>query len=281
MSTRQALVAALLFGGCSFFEGQDSDTDPPPPPLDTRLVVTAYAQDCRWDGEDWIGLEAMHITLEHADPLPDRSIPPRGECVNTFSLFAEEALDGGVPLDGLAGQPSWVGVGGSGQLSLVVPGLWHRNVYENQERCGLIEEHVGDGIELDSAAAYGGLKTPAPGELGDIQLDGARFVDRVDPVELGDELRFTWTSTGWQQSFVHVRRSHGGLLKESIVCGTTGLDAFTVDESVWGLATESTLADDVQVYVGFQNVVVQETDDGSARAELITRAVHVLGDPSR
>lgn len=272
--TRSMLILSLA--GCTDLATQ-ADTDPPPPPLTARFAADAYLQDCDWSGDYWFGVETLKLTLEHdLDGHRQRALPATGTCVDGLRLFAEEELQSGDELPGLFGRPLWEGPLGSGSLRDVVPGLWHADAFHSPDRCGTIEESLGEGMGLTEAGIMSGVDTPSPGGLTVATADGVRFSDHPRGVQVGDEVRLAWEADGWDDVFVQVRRLHDGEARQTITCGAAGLASFTLGDDVWDLVNDAVFAQETQVYVGFQREAEIELPDGSARATVVTRAIHVL-----
>ena len=269
-----AVLALLGVSACALFEGADSDTDPAPPTT-LRFVADAYLQDCRWTGEDWLGVESLRLTLHHdLDTLQETAWPAPGTCVAGLELFAEEALLGGDPVPDLDGRPRYDSPEGSGPIAPVVPGLWHTSAFQSPERCGTLSESVGDGVSLVEAGRFSGLGTPAVAAFEAATADGGRFIDH-EPVTFGDTVALAWSAEDWPRAFVQVRREHEGEVRETITCAVSG-DGFTVDDAVWDLANDALLADDNRIYLGLVREELVESVDGSAQAWMVLRAIHVL-----
>ena len=276
MRARVLLLAGL--GGCTLLGGDtETDTDPPPP-ITARLVADAIMQDCRWTEEDWLGVESLSITLHHrSEGAPDITVPAPGTCVTGVELFAEEVLARGDDIPGLDGRPRYDSPQASGQLTALTPGLWHSDAFVAPERCGTLEESVGEGVVLVDAGVLTDLGSPAAPTFSTAAADGARFAD-VRGVQRGQELTLTWEAEGWDGAFVQIRREHEGELREVITCGAAG-GSFTLDDTAWGLANDALLADDNRIYLGLVREELVETVDGSARAWMVLRAIHPIAPP--
>lgn len=275
---RRALLAlplALSTLACTD-GGADTDTDPPPP-ITARFVADAYLQDCRWSEEDWLGVEALRVTLHHSsDGVPPVELPAPGTCVNQLELFAEEALPASDGIEGLDTAPRYISPEGEGSLRDVLPGLWHSDVFVAKDRCGTLDEAIGDGVSLDRTGPFSALSTPSNGTIPSAMVDGARFTDR-EPLSDGDTATFTWEAEGWDAAFVQLRREQGGELRDVVTCGASG-GSFTLDDTAWDQTNSAVLADGNHVYLGLVREELVETVDGSARAWMVVRALHVL-DP--
>jgi len=268
-------VLLPLLGGCALLTGEtDTDTDPPPP-VTARLVADAWIQDCRWNEEDWLGVESLTITLHHRLPeLPEQTLPAPGTCVTGLELFAEEAVPRGDDLPGLDGRPRYDSPEASGQLAPLTPGLWHSSAFVAPERCGTLDESVGPGVSLTDAGVLTGLGTPATGTWTTAAVDGGRFID-ASPVSLGQTATLTWDAQEWDSAFVQIRREHEGEVREVITCGAQG-GSFTLDDTAWSQANAALLADDNRVVLGLVRQELVETVDGSARAWMVLRALHTI-----
>lgn len=266
----------LLGTGCAALGlGAETDTDPPPPPITARFVADAYLQDCRWSGDDWLGVEALRVTLHHRlDEVPELALPAPGTCTAGMELFAEEALLGGDPIPDFDERPRYTSPQASGSLTSLTPGLWHTDAFVSPERCGTLEESVGDGAVLEQAGPFTDLATPPTASWPTARADGQRFSDH-DTVQVGDTVELTWQADGWTAAFVQIRREHEGEVREVITCGAEG-GSFTLDETAWGQANQALLADDARIYLGLIREELVETVDGSARAWMVLRAIHVL-----
>ena len=275
LTARLPLVLLLPLTGCLLL-GADQDTTPPPPPLTVQFVADAYLQDCDWSGDFWLGVESLELTLEHdLDGHRAVELPAPGTCVDGLELFSADALQSGDDLPGLFARPLWEGPLGSGSLKDIVPGLWHADAFHSPDRCGTLDESLGEGVALTEAGVVSGLASPVHGSLAAVTADGERFTDHA-PVQVGDTVELAWEADGWDETFVQVRRLHDGEARQTITCGVSSEGGFTVDDTVWDLVNDAVFAQDTQIYVGLVRRSEVELEDGSARATVLTRAMHVL-----
>ncbi|MFK7928505.1 MAG: hypothetical protein AB8H79_09960 [Myxococcota bacterium] len=269
------IVCVLPMLGCDGLLTGTDDVDLPPPPITARFSADAILQDCYWGGESWLGVESLRLTLEHRlEGAVSRDVPAPGTCTSDVELYAEQALDGGDPVPGLSERPGWTGPEGSGRLPVVVPGLWHGDAFAMAERCGILEDTVGDGVELTDAGSLSGFVTPAVQSIENSLADGVLFEDHA-PVLDGDTVALTWDAEGWDRAFVQVWREYNGEVREIITCGVQG-DAFTIDDAVWSVTNDNLITTDNRLVVGVVRDEVVELPDGSARVQLSTRALHVM-----
>ena len=240
---------------------------------DARVVGTAFTGTCDWNGDEWLGVRRLGISLEYAPRgLEDRSLPSRGNCSLDVALFADESrFDGGEDLPKLEGSPRWTATEREGSLTRTTEGLYTGSS-STQGGCAEIDEVFGDGLRLDSAGALDGVGTPSPGTPGLVRVDGELDHDWSGVVQYGNPMDLSWTATGWDESFVQIRAISSGSVMQTLTCNTTGADGFLIDNDIWDeLGTTSGTA---EVYVGFQNV--SETRQGGDKVETITRLAHVV-----
>lgn len=255
--------------------GPEEEVEPPPPPITARFAADAVLQDCYWGGEHWVGVQSLNLTLEHRlDGAVSRELPAPGTCTSDVELYAEQSLDGGDPVPGLASRPAWEVQEERGRLPVLVPGLWHGGVFSSPERCGTLDESVGAGVELTDAGTLSGLMTPAVEPFLEPTIDGVRF-EAHEGVDTGDVAELAWQAEGWDAAFVQIWREHEGEVREIITCGVSGT-AFTIDDTAWDVANDSLIAESNRVVLGVVREDIETLDSGEARVLLTTRALHVL-----
>ena len=111
----------------------------------------------------------------------------------------------------------------------------------------------------------------SPGEVSDVTLEGE--VDEETGIPFGAELTASWDASGWDKTWVQIRREKDGALVESVTCAADD-EVFTVDDDVWSLLSDALEVDVTNVYVAFEVDGSSTTADGQ---EILTatRAMHV------
>lgn len=247
------------------------------PERDGRLVADVYTWRCSSSDtgdtaeEEWEGVFSYNVFFEYApDALVARDLPA-GSCVSGLDLFPIDAGAGGTSLpDGDV--PEWSNTGLEGALTEESTGFYYDSVFANQRTCTRAEELLGDGTLLSKAGSFSGAQTPQPGVLNSVTLDGE--VDDQSGLAFGAQVTASWDGSGWDESWIQVRREQGGSLVEAVTCNTSGLSSFTIDDSVWGAMSGALEVDVTNLYVAVQNTGVAQTADGQ-EVELLTRAMHV------
>ncbi len=244
------------------------------PDPDARFIADLSTWECSASdtgggGErTWEGVRSYRLTLEIApDTLVDRNLPS-GTCVKGLDLFPTDAGAAAVDVDGA---PAWSNGDLSGRLTASGTGFWQADAFANQDSCMTTDELLGDGTLLDGIYPFSGARTPAPGSFVDATISS---FDATRGLDFGASATATWDAEGWDASWVQVRREKDGMLLESVTCDTTGANAFTLDDDVWGQFNGAVEADVNNLYVGVQRSAVLDAADDQ-RVEVITRATHV------
>jgi hypothetical protein len=248
------------------------------PGPDARLHADMFTWECRTDDtggnvvDAWEGVYAYDVWMEYApDALVDRALPSSG-CVKGVDLFPTSA--GGGAYD-LVTEPTWSNGDAEGSLARTGTGFYRDEVFGNQSGCARTDELLGDGTLLGGGTPFDGARTPAPGSYEDVRVSS---LDAQSGIPFGASVDVAWTASGWDESFVQVRREdRSGSLLESVTCPATG-GAFAVDDAVWGLFNSALEADVTNLYVGVQRVQQAEMDDGQI-IETVSRAMHVAVVP--
>jgi hypothetical protein len=243
-------------------------------PPDARFIADVYTwecQDAEGGGDLYEGVFAYDVSLEYSpDGLAERDLPASG-CTRGLDIFPADAGSGGMDIPDVD-EPTWANEGMSGVLSRESDGFYHDDVFQNQSGCTPAEDLLGDGTTLAAAGVFNGASAPAPGTLADVSIDGD--LDEESGIPFGSQVTATWDASGWDNSWVQIRREKDGGLIESVTCNTDGSESFTVDDDVWSLLSEDLAVDVTNLYVAVQTEGESSTSDGQ---EILTytRAMHV------
>lgn len=246
---------------------------------DARLTSEVGTWNCSGPGEGgeeefWKGVFQFDITLEvQPDSLSDRDLPGVGECEYGLSMVAEDRLEGGAYLPDVE-RPGWAAADRTGNLDPVAPGLYRDAVFNNRFQCNdRVEDVLSGGIRLtDGGELFTGAETPEAGLVNDVAID-TELED--GDLTFGDTFKVTWDVTGWDESYVQIRRVRDGLAAETITCNTTGLGEFDIDDAIWGQFNPALGVDRNRLFVGFRNTGSWEATNGQS-VEVETRAIHEL-----
>jgi hypothetical protein len=244
------------------------------PSNDARLYSDIYTWQCedRTTGDVYEAVFDYHITLEYApDQLQARSLPPSG-CSKGLDLFPADAGEGAEDLPGVD-EPSWRNDAASlsGSLPQLSEGYYYDDVYDNVSNCSDAEEFIAEGTSISDAASFSGAATPTPGRLGGVTF--SPDPDTEAGFTEGEEYEISWENTGWDTSWVMIRReSSDGTLQDSLTCITEGDASFTLDTSVWDQLSSTRVADVTNVYVALQNDSTQTAEDDQ-KIELYSRVI--------
>lgn len=268
------LVLALTSIGC-----QSPESDSPPAPdyadITLRYTADAYMQSCRWSGNDWNGVAALSVTLEHRlSGVSARGLPAPGTCVSGLALYAEESLPSGDDFSASDTTPRYETPEFEGPITRIVPGLWHDSPFPSGERCGKLNASVGAGIGLIDTGDYPALSTPPPGDWESASFDGVPF-DDATPLVFGQTGEIAWDASGWSGGFIQIQQRFAGEVRDTVTCTPVG-SSFTLDEEVWSVANDKILADSIVLYVVMTNadIVADVTEKRDALVE--TRAIFPL-----
>lgn len=265
-----ALIVGLVGLGCRGGEielGAGPETD-------GRLTSDVYTWSCESEETQWMGALGFDVALEFVpDELASRELPAPGECQKDLSMFAIDTLTAGAEIPDLEGNPHWQTASEDGELEPQVDGLWYDEVFKNVLTCREVGDVVSGGVELVEAGVLDGVITPQAGEVTFVGAD----VDTTGGIDFGTTMNLSWTTSGWDESFVQIRRVKDGLAVETVTCGTTGLDTFAIDEAIWAYFDEAYSVDVNFMYVGFQNSGQSLAADGVKKVDVATRALHVVG----
>lgn len=219
----------------------------------------------------WEGVFAYDLSLEYApDALTDHGFPETG-CTVTADVFPTAAGDGGTDLPDVD-EPAWSNGSMTGSMPHVSTGFYAKSVLANQHSCQEATDLLGEGTLLDSAGAFTGAQTPAPGEYTGVEVTGD--VDPVTGIRFGADVSVAWTANGWNKSWVQVRREKGDQLLQAVTCNTTGSTSFDIDSTVWSLLSDALEVDVTNLYVAVENEGETTMSDGQI-IETTTRAMHV------
>ncbi len=268
------LIAAALLMGCNkgtIDVGGGAATD-------GRLTSDVYTWDCTSEDGDWMGVFGFDITLEWVpDDIYDRSLPAPGQCTAGLSMFA---LDAGYSGDDIPNaknkNPRWRTAGDTGRMDEVWSGLWRDEVDANVMGCSPVEDTIVDGVEVYDAGIMTGARTPQAGEVALVEINGESTSEFETGFGFGEEIEVAWEASGWDESFVQVRRVKDWIAYDTVICNTTGEEGFVVDDEVWGLLNEDLNVDYNYFYVAFRNTDQWETEYGQ-KVDVITRGLHVAG----
>jgi hypothetical protein len=236
-------------------------------PLDASLTVTAKTWSCAGaldtgasSGEDiYDGVWDFHIGLAYApDAIEVPTMPSGGACTDGLDLFAQGAGDAAMDLPDVE-TPGWFNGTVFGELAHGAPGWYFDEVIEDQQACSVPEDVFGDDVQLTSAGSFTGARAPSPGATGIVTVTG---VDNEGEVDFGGELTVVADITGWDRTFLHVRRESEGEMLESVTCDTSGLNNLTIGDPIWGAFSTVVKADGTMLYVGFENDDEMSTKDG-------------------
>lgn len=241
-------------------------------PADARLYADVYAWECEDGGaERYEGIFAYKLSLEYApDALEERDVPASG-CTRGVDIFPGDAGAAGMDIPD-ADAPAWATAEASGVLEHVTEGFYYDDVFENRKGCSSVDELLSGGTTLSDAGAFSGASAPVPGRLDEVSITGV--VDEQTGIPFGAEVTASWDASGWDTSWVQIRREKDGGLIESVTCSTEGQDEFTVDGDVWSLLSEALEVDVTNLYVAFEVDGGSTTADGQ-RVVTATRAMHV------
>lgn len=265
---RLLILLALCGAACSAKSIPLGGGEPP----DARLYADVYTWECEGSSAElYEGVFGYHLSLEYApDALEDRDLPSSG-CARGLDIFPRDAGGGAMDIPD-AESPAWSTADASGLLAHVTDGFYYDDVFDNRLSCADSAELLSDGTTLSDAGAFSGATAPIPGRLDEVLVEGE--VDEVTGIPFGSEVVASWEASGWDTSWVQIRREKDGGLVESVTCSTDGLDTFTVDDDVWSLLSGALEVDVTNLYVAFEVSGGSATSDGQ---EVITttRAMHV------
>jgi hypothetical protein len=265
---RLHIIAALCLAGCADKSIPLGGGEPP----DARLYADVYTWVCEdSEAQRYEGVFAYELSLEYApDALEDRDVPASG-CTRGLDIFPGDAGADGVDIPD-ASAPAWTTADQSGVLEHVTDGFYSDDVFENRKGCTDAAELLAEGTTLSDAGAFSGATAPAPGSVEEVVLAGE--VDERSGIPFGSEVTASWNASGWDTSWVQIRRENAGVLVESVTCATTGEEGFTVDDDVWSLLSDAVEVDVTNLYVAFEVSGGSTTADGQ-KVVTATRAMHV------
>lgn len=242
--------------------------------VDARLYADVYTWGCSQQdtaggpGEQWEGVYAYNISFEYApDGLVDRSIPETG-CSTSLDIFPTDA---GANAHDLVETPSWYNSDDyKGVLQHENTGFYSANVFSNAHSCAYPDDVLGSGTQVADADVFSGASTPAPAELVSVTdgTDGSNT-----GLTYGSDVDVSWDASGWDESWIQIRREKNGTLVQGLTCRTTGLDVFTIDASVWSQLSDAMEVDLTNLYVGFGRHDSTITSDGQ-EIQTWTREMH-------
>jgi hypothetical protein len=220
--------------------------------VDARLYADLYTWGCAQEdtgggvADEWEGVYAYNITLEYApDGLVDRSVPESG-CSDSLDIFPEDAGSAG---HDLPDTPSWAnGSTYSGTFLHENTGFYAGSAFASSHSCAYPEDVIGDGTTISNADVFSGARSPAPGTVSSV-IDGTDGSN--NGLQFGEDVNVSWEASGWDESWVQIRRETNGELVQGLTCKTTGDSAFTIDQSIWDQLSNAIEVDVTNIYVGF------------------------------
>lgn len=249
--------------------------------VDARFSATALAWKCmEAEGEDstmttslYEGIWAFDLELAYApDATEDRGLPTDLACQDGLDLFPGGAGDGGNDIPDVD-DPAWDNGSLAGELAHTSTGYYLDVVIEDQQACSLPDTLFGDGPMLSDAGAFSGAALPDSGTVDLVEVSGE---DEDNEISFGADIEVAFDPSGWDRSFVHVRREgEGGTLLESQTCDLTGLTSLSVGADFWDAFNEVLKADATMLYVGFVNDDEYSTKDGQ-RIAVESRLLHTV-----
>jgi hypothetical protein len=280
---RQALpllvLPALLSLGCKGSLNLGKGEEP-----DSRFTADVYVWPCIEKGADtasadtlYNGVYAFDLALEYApDALASQTLPAPGTCEASLSVFPIDAGASGVDIPDLTGDPEWESVVDVGVLAHGSPGFYFSNVLENQRSCQTTDDVIGGGVVLTNAGSVTGARTPDPGDLGAVTVADANEDGVLD---FGEVTEVSWEASGWNETWVQIRQERDGEAWGTVTCNTTGMESFTLDDTVWGELNETLPVQYINLYVGFTTANTQLPDEvQKVHARTRTIFVQVIQD---
>ena len=241
--------------------------------LDARLSADVYTWDCASTSLNWMGVLGFDVAFEFVpNELDSRDLPPVGSCSYGIHMFATDALQAGQDIPGYSGNPTWSTVNQGGEMLKIIDGLWLDDVFKIELSCEDIPSIVTSGIELVEGGVFSSITTPEAGDITSITSGGSY----LNGIPYGEVLDLEWEATGWDESFIQVRRERNNVAYEVVTCNTSGLSGFAVNEQIWQMFNEDEISDTNLLYVGFQNTDVFTTEYDQT-IEVASRALHVVG----
>jgi hypothetical protein len=123
-------------------------------------------------------------------------------------------------------------------------------------------------VSVEGADLLEGAITPRPASDGSVEFGP----EAADGIGFGEVVTVEFDASGWDESWVELRREKQGEVWESVTCNTTGLSSFTIDDTHWSRLSTDLTGTFEDVVVAFQ--LADEIDlDSGQRAEVLTRAL--------
>ena len=271
-----SLLALLACGGSLKLDGDTGgDRGVPTPGGDpaARLIANVFTWECHTKGDEnntYEGVYGANVSLEYAPTgLQEMTLPDPGACSGDVSMFPQDAGSQGADLDGVTA-PTWHTEWDEGSMEDLGDGYWEADLLGNQHSCQYAEELFEYGVSLGDAGSLSGITTPAAGSLTDATADH----DLSAGLTFGEDVEVTWVEEDHSESWIQLRMEREGYAYGSVICNTTGLDSFSIDDSVWSYLDETIPVEVINLYVGFQNQSQQVTASG-VTATVVTRTIHV------
>ena len=265
---RSYLVFGLMLIGCGdgvIKLGLGEETD-------ARFTSDVYTWDCSAGDQNWMGAFSFDVSLVYTpDNLASRALPAPNACVSGLSMFALDTLEGGTDIPE-ADEPEWTTGDTSGKLRRQLPGLYYDDVFKNVFSCDPVDSIISSGVKLVDSGTLSGVSTPEAGEVVQVSTD----LEAAGGVPFGETFNLSWDASGWDESFIQIRRARSEMLVETLTCNTTGRSEFAIDSGVWGELDETVNANRNYLYVGFRNTDNVMSEAGQ-RVDIETRALHVVG----
>ena len=264
------MMTLMSMGGCAAPDTWDEG------PGDARITADAWGWGCDDNGVQWVGTQHFFIDVQYApEEVWNRPLPAPGECASWTSMFAVDDLLPGTAFEDEDYIVRWSLVNGevadrasSGALQPVAQGYWAGDAYDEFQTCYALESVMMDGVLIKNAPELDGVSTPLPGMIMSLQLD----VPSHDGLPYGTEFTAEWEADGWQEQFIMLHRTRGGVGVETIVCNTAGQDSFSVDASFWALSDSALGVDTARFFVGFRNWTHPYSDTG-LKVEALSRGM--------
>ena len=235
---------------------------------DARFISQVKTWDCLGGGTDpFLGTYGHEVSLYYAPSSLNDLIPSEG-CVYGNDAFPTYAGANGSSFEGLVGFPGWNNADQSGTMEGGF-GYWHQDVLTDEHTCEDPSDILDSTISLNNAQEFSGASIPEAFVVPEVEFDGFDSV-----IDFGDEVDVSWSSHNWPRTWIHLRRSNEDQLVEMVTCLITDSSSFSLDNAVWDLMSEELNADTNQLYVGFENREIQETQSGKY-IEVINRSVAV------
>ncbi len=235
---------------------------------DARFISQVKTWDCLEGGTDPIlGTYGHEVSLFYAPSSLNDLIPTDG-CAAGVDPFPITAGSNGSSFDGLVGFPGWRNDDQTGTMEGGF-GYWYQDVLTDEHTCESPSQILDSNIGLINAQDFSGATMPVAFSSPEVEFNGFDSV-----IDFGDEVDVSWTTHNWPRTWIHLRRTNDGQVVEMVTCAISDSTLFSLDGNVWDLMSEELNADTNQLYVGFENREIQETQSGRW-IEVLNRSVAV------